>query len=141
MGMSGDDRGEAPISAEQRVYAQWLDWGTKAGLALLTATFALYVLRIVDPHIPLENLPQFWTLPVDRYLAATGLPSGWGWIAHIHRGDMLNFVGVAILASITVICFVRLAYGYLRAGDRLFAALAIAEICVLALAAIGVAGH
>lgn len=132
---------DARIPAEQLVYARWLDWGTKLGLALLILTFALYVLRIVEPHIPLESLPQYWTLPVDQYLAATGLPSGWGWIAHVHRGDMLNFAGVAILASITLICFVRLACGYLRTGDLLFAALAIAEICVLALAAIGVAGH
>ena len=141
MSRQGTPPGTHEVSAEQRVYAHWLDLGTKAGLAVLVIAFALYVLRVLPPHIPLEDLPRYWVLPVDRYLVATGLPSGWGWIGHVHKGDLLNFAAVALLAGVTLVCFVRLLFSYLRAGDRVYAALVVAEICVLTLAALGVAGH
>ena len=61
------------VSDEQLRYAAWLDVGTKVGLVLLVATFALYATGIVPPHIPLSDLPAFWVLPVNEYLAAAAL--------------------------------------------------------------------
>ena len=126
---------------EQLVYARWLDLGTRAGLLLLLASFVLYMLGVFPPHIPLDDLPRFWRLPVDQYLSQAALPSGWGWVTHLRKGDMLNFAGIAALALVTPLCFLRLLAEYLRRGDRMFAALVAVEICVLVLAAAGLASH
>ncbi|MSP95783.1 MAG: hypothetical protein EXR29_00880 [Betaproteobacteria bacterium] len=131
------------IPQEHLVYAAWLDVGTKIGLGLLIATFALYVSGILPSHIAFSQLPHLWTLPVDRYLAASALPSGWGWLALLGRGDMLNFAGIVFLSLVTLGCYLRLAVLLVRRGDVVFCLIALAEIGVLALAASGLVsgGH
>ena len=42
---------------EQVRYAGVLEKGMYVGLACLLVTFALYVFGIMDPYIPLEELP------------------------------------------------------------------------------------
>ncbi|NTU42879.1 MAG: hypothetical protein HGA78_07460, partial [Nitrospirales bacterium] len=68
---------EIKVTEEQISYAKILDLGMKAGLALLVVTFILYVSGIMTPHIPVEELPNYWGLSVKKYLEATGLHSGW----------------------------------------------------------------
>lgn len=121
---------------EQRVYARWLDWGTRASFAVLIVSFLAYVLGLVEPLVPLGELPRLWTLPVDRYLAATGAPQGWGWLRLLDKGDYLNYVGVAMLGLTSVVCYARLVPLLLR-GQPLHAWLAVAQIVVLLAAASG----
>ncbi len=128
------------VSEEQLRYADWLDAGIKIGLVLLLATFAVYAAGVLPPHIPFSELPRVWVLPVDRYLAATGLPSGWGWIPLIGSSDMLNFIGIAFLSLVTIGCYMRLAVTLVRRGDTACALIVLAEICVLTLAASGLVG-
>jgi len=139
MGLNNTE--EPKVSAAQAVYARWLDIGTRIGFASLILSFSLYLLRFVDPWVPLAELPRYWTLPVDRYLAATGIPSGWGWVSLVLKGDILNFVGIAVLALVTVACFARVSLVFMSSRDFKFTALAVIQIVVLALAAIGIAGH
>lgn len=131
------------VSEEQLRYADWLDAGTKTGLVLLVASFALYASGLVPPHIPVSELPALWVLPVKDYLAATGLPAGWGWIGMVGSSDMMNFLGIAFLSLVTLGCYARLAVTYVRRGDKACAMIVLAEICVLALAASGMisGGH
>lgn len=129
-----------PVPEEQLRYADWLDAGTKIGLALLVATFAVYASGLVPPQIPLSELPRFWALPVNRYLASAGLPSGWGWLKLAGRADMMNFIGIAFLSMVTIACYARLAVTLLRRGDTACALIVLAEIGVLAIAASGLAG-
>ena len=75
MSRQGTPPGTHEVSAEQRVYAHWLDLGTKAGLAVLVIAFALYVLRVLPPHIPLEDLPRYWVLPVERFASFPAAPT------------------------------------------------------------------
>lgn len=128
------------VSDEQLRYAAWLDAGTKVGLALLVAFFAVYATGLVAPNVPLSDLPALWALPVKEYLAAAGLPSGWGWLRLLGKSDMMNFLGIAFLSLVTVGCYARLAVTYVRRGDGWCAAIVLAEICVLALAASGLVG-
>ena len=130
---SGGER----VPPEQLTYAVWLNAGTRTGLALLVVTFAVYVSGALPPQIDFADLPRLWSLPVDRYLAAAGLPSGWGWVAFLGHGDMLNFVGIAFLALVTFGCYLRLALALLQRSDFVFAFIALAEIAVLALAVSG----
>jgi hypothetical protein len=123
---------------EQNLYARWLDAGTRAGFVALIVTFLIYVLGLMDPHVPPQELARHWGLPVDRYLEATGAPTGWGWLKFLGKGDYLNFVGIAALASVTVFCYARI----IPVLPRVQAVLAALQIVVLLLAASGlVSGH
>jgi hypothetical protein len=129
---------ERPVLAEEQlVYAQWLDGGMKAGLLLLVATFALYVAGAVSPHVPVTDLPRYWSLPVKQYLAATGIEAGWGWLLMLGKGDFLNFVGIAFLSAVTIGCYLVVTPVFFRKKDRVYGWLAIVEVLVLTLAASG----
>ncbi len=128
---------------EQLRYARWLEAGTRVGLAALVLIFLAYGLGLSEPHVPHSRLPEVWNLPVSQFLVATGLPSGWGWVAHAHRGDIANLVGIGLLTGASLLALLALLPLYLRRGDRVYAALCLAEAAVLLLAASGVltAGH
>jgi len=127
-------------SPEQELYARWLDVGTKAGFAALIVTFLVHAFELLPPGIALEHLPRYWHLPVDEFIALTGAPTGWTWIARLGEGDLLNFVGVAILGAVTILCYARVLPVFLRRGERVFAAICVAEIIVLVTAAAGIFG-
>jgi hypothetical protein len=131
------------VPDEQIIYARWLGWGTRLGLAVLIGSFLAYAFALIEPFVPVEALPQLWSLPVDRYLALSGAPSGWGWISLLHKGDYANFPGIAGLALITLVCYARLVPTLWRSSERLQAGLAIAQVFVLLAAASGLfaGGH
>jgi hypothetical protein len=120
-----------PLPVEEQVYARWLDWGTRIGLAALVAGFFAYALGIVEPLVPLERLPELWSLPVERYVALTGAPTGWAWLGQIGKGEPLCLLGIALLSLVTLVCYLRLVVTLVRAGARLQAGMAIAQVVVL----------
>ena len=125
------------------IYARWLDWATRVALGVLGASFTLYVLGILEPLVPVAELARIWTHPVDRFVAATGAPTGWAWLGHLGRGDYLNLAGLALVGFITVLCYARIVPVAFRSGERLYAALALLQIIVLLAAASGLyaSGH
>jgi len=128
---------------EQSIYARWLDWGTRISLAVLVAAFLAYVLGVTPAALPLTEVPRYWGLPLERYLALSGAPSGWGWLGMLDKGDYQSMVGVALLGLVTVLCYLRLLPALLARGERLQAAIVVAQVMVLLLAASGVlaGGH
>jgi len=120
--------------SEQQAYARWLDWGTRIALALLVGSFLLYAFAIVDPHLPHAELPKLWAFPVDHFVAASGAPTGWGWLQLLHKSDYLIFVAVAMLCLITVVCYARIIP--LIKDEPWRAAIALAQIVVLLAAAL-----
>ena len=128
---------------EQLIYAAALDVGMKAGLALLVATFAVYVSGLLAPHVPIDELSGYWGLPVDEYLAAADVPTGWNWLALALTGDYLNFVSIAFLAGVTIVCYARILMYPLKNRDYAFAGIIVVQIVVLLLVASGVlaVGH
>lgn len=132
---------EAPLLAEEQLsYARWLDGGMKVGLLVLIVTFALYVSGAVSPHVPLTELPAYWSLPVKQYLAATGIQTGWTWLGMLGTGDFLNFLGIAFLSGVTIVCYLAIAPIFFRRKDVVYGWLTLAEVVVLALAASGLLG-
>lgn len=123
---------------EQITYANILDWGMRIGLLLLVATFVIYLTATLKPHIPRDEVSNYWGMSVHEYLQATGVQPGWSWIAMVNKGDFLNFVGIALLAGVTVICYVRITPILFRNNDRVYGILAIIEVLVLVLAASGI---
>lgn len=122
----------------QATYARWLDRATRVGFAVSLGAFLLYVAGIVEPFVPLERLPQLWTLPAARFAEATGAPGGWGWLALLGRADYLNLAAVALFALVTLACYVRIVPLLFQSGERLQGAIALAQVVVLAAAAAGV---
>lgn len=127
----------AGVAEEQLAYANLLDIGMKVGFLSLLATFAAYLAGVFAPHVPVSDLPRYWAMPVKAYLAATGVRPGWGWIHMLDRGDFLTFVGIALLSGVTIICYVAIIPIFLRKGNRLYGALSLVEVLVLAMAASG----
>ncbi len=77
-------------------------------------------------------------MPVNKYLAATHIHTGWSWLDMLGKGDFLNFVGIAFLAGVTIVCNLRIIPILLKKKDIVYAILAILEVLVLTLAASGI---
>jgi hypothetical protein len=122
---------------EQLAYAKLLDIGMKFGLLILVVTFIVYLTGILAPHVPVNDLPNYWKMPVHKYLVATGIHPGWAWLGMLGKGDFLNFIGIAFLAGVTIICYLRVIPILLKKNDSTYAILAAIEVLVLALAASG----
>lgn len=127
----------API--EQAVTARWIEIGVRLGFVVLAVTFALYVLGIVEPLVSPRELVRLWQLPVDRYVAATGAPTGSGWVRFLIKGDYLNLLGVGVFALVALACYARMVPIFLRQGRRTQALFAALQVLVLLAAAVGVA--
>jgi hypothetical protein len=121
-------------------YAAWLDALTRIAFVLSMASFAVYVTGALPPWVPAADLPGLWHLPLEEYLARTSAPTGWAWLGYIARGDYLNYLGLSLFACVTVVCHLAILVPLLRRGERLMAALVVAQVLVLAVAASGVAG-
>jgi|SRR5690242_19343903 hypothetical protein len=128
----------API--EQEITARWIEIGVRFGFVVLVVTFALYVLGFVEPLVSPPDLVRLWQLPVDRYVAATGAPTGSGWLRLLIKGDYLNLLGVAVFALVALACYARMVPIFLRQGRRTQAIFAALQVLVLLAAAVGVVG-
>jgi len=127
-------------SPEQLLYANILNKGMLAGLLVLLITFALYVFGLVTPYVPLDQLANYWGLGVEDYLHQLDIPAGWAWVGLLGYSDFLNFVGIAFLAGVSIICYIAIIPTLIRSGDTIFIVLAILEVVVLTAAATGVFG-
>ena len=137
--------------SEQLVYAKVLEIGMYIGLVILFITFALYVSGTLAPAVPLDEISNYWSQGVhgyletvnDEYLHLEHPPTGWAWVGMLNKGDFLNFVGIAILAGVSILCYLAIVPTLLRKKDHAYLAMAILEVLVLTLAASGIltVGH
>ena len=130
--------GKLRATEEQLAYAKLLDFGMKLGLLALIITFIVYLSGILSPYIPVNDLPRYWGMSVHKYLEATGIHPGWTWIGMLGKGDFLNFIGIAFLAGVTILCYLRIIPILFRKNDTVYGILAIVEVLVLVLAASGI---
>ena len=126
------------MNKDSALFARWLGIGTLLGFAALVASFAVYVTGVVPASVPPAELPRYWGLPVGDYLAATHAPTGWSWATRLSQSDVLNFLGLAILAGTPIAAYLRLAIHFTSTRERLALAICVAELVVLGSAAIGV---
>ena len=128
---------------EQILYAKILEKGMYIGLLILLITYALYVFGIMDPYIPLDKISSYWSMNVHDYLEHTQIKAGWAWLGMLKYGDFINFIGVAILAGVTIICYAAIVPTLLKNKDTVYAILAVIEVIILSAAASGIlaVGH
>lgn len=129
---------DLPVSVEQRRYAKLLSWGSHSGLAILVVSFVAYMFGWIPAHVPLEQLPQYWSLPSHEYIQQTGSPVGWGWVAKIAEGDYASLLGIAWLSGASLVCLLAVIPVYARRGDKVFVWLCVAALAVQLLAASGI---
>ncbi|MDH4029186.1 MAG: hypothetical protein OEU95_10185 [Nitrospirota bacterium] len=123
---------------EQLLYADILNKGMLVGLVGLIVTFIIYGAGILKPLIPLDQIQNYWVLPVKDYLALSGIHTGWAWLGNVGYGDMLTFLPIAFLSLLTIICYLAIIPGLIRKKDTAYVVLAVLEVLVLVLAASGV---
>ncbi|MDO9288609.1 MAG: hypothetical protein Q7T83_07450 [Thermodesulfovibrionales bacterium] len=139
-----EDRKKA--SEEQLAYAGVLNIGMWIGLALLVVTFILYISGVLPSYVPIEKLseiPQgsnvpYWGMRAHEFNQAFNVPTGWGWTSLVAKGDYLNFVGIAMLGGLSILCYLVILPILIRKKDTAYVAIAILEVLVLALAASGI---
>lgn len=127
-------------SPEQLLYAKFLEIGMYIGLAILFITFALYVFGVMKPYIPKAEISQYWTMNVHDYLEHAKIEAGWAWMGMMKYSDFINFLGIAILAGVTILCYLSIVPLLWKSDDKVYAVLAILEVLVLSLAASGLLG-
>lgn len=134
------NRPDTNAPAEQITYANILFYGCWAGLALMILTYIVYVTGILDPYVSMELVTKFWSQPVGEYLTQNNVPTGWGWATLLGKGDFLNFLGIALLGGLTIICYIPVTLAYLKKKDMAYAVISILEVLVLCFAASGIVG-
>ena len=138
------NKNDIQASPAQLRYADTLFYGSLIGFVIMLITYVLYVTGILTPQIPLDDLPRLWTGSAADYRAAGSIPQGWGWLALIGKGDICNFVGIIILAGLTIdhelhwLHLAQLALSLARRKQWLLCVIAILEVLVLVLAASGI---
>ncbi|MBI4690120.1 MAG: hypothetical protein HY754_07620 [Nitrospirae bacterium] len=139
-----EDRNKA--SEEQLAYAGVLSIGMWIGLALLIVTFIAYVSGLLPSYVPIEKLsevPQgstvpYWGMRAHEFNETFNVPTGWGWVSIIGKGDYLNFVGIAMLGGLSILCYLVILPILIRKKDTSYVVIAILEVAVLVLAASGI---
>ena len=154
--------------AGESVYDRPFQWGSKRtgpDLARVGGRYSddWHVIHLMNPRdvVPESNMPGFpWLAEatVDgeliqkkmKVLQTLGDPysdaeieAGWGWVTMLGHGDFINFIGIVILAGVTVVCYLAIVPVLLASGDGVYAALALLEVVVLVIAASGLiaVGH
>lgn len=139
------ERPEVKLEAgpEQVRYASILEKGMYFGLLILLITFAIYAFGIMKPYIPLDKVSSCWNTNVRDYLHNANIEAGWSWLGMLRYGDFINFIGIAILAGVTIICYLGIIPILLKSNDKVYAVLAFLEVLILSLAASGIlrVGH
>ncbi|MFH2011969.1 MAG: DUF1634 domain-containing protein [Pseudomonadota bacterium] len=130
-------------SPEQILYAKVLRKGMYLGLAILFITFAIYASGIMESYIPKDKIYRYWTMNVHDYLYSANIKDGWGWLGMLKYGEFTNFIGIVILAGVTIICYISIIPALWKNNDKLYAIIALLEVIILSLAASGIlaVGH
>lgn len=125
---------------EQIGYANILFFGAWGGIIIMAVSYLLYVTGIIEPHIDINLVIQNWDKGVHDFMHITHSPDGWSWFGLLGKGDYLTFIGVALLAALTIFCYLFLVVGFARTRDWIYCTICVLEICVLSLAASGIFG-
>ena len=132
-------------SEETVLYANVLEKGMYFGLILMFFTFFLYIFGLLEPVIPLNRIDSYWNQPVLDYLVQVNreflgweeLPISWSWVKLIFYGDFLNFLPIALLSGVTILCYLIIVPGMFQRKDYGMALIALSETLILSLAASG----
>lgn len=128
---------EADTQADpQHIYARWLQAGSRFAFAFGLVALVVYFSGAMRAFVPLERLPELWTLPAEELLREAHAPGGWAWVDYLGYGDYLNVLAIALFSLLSLVCVARVVPAFLRGGEHLQSLLAVLQVLVLAAAAL-----
>ena len=122
---------------ENRVYSRILTVSCSVGGFLMAVSFLIYVCGLIEPHVPLSDLPSLWTLPSKELGRITGITAGWEWLSYLPRSDILCFLGLIMIASATGVAYFSMLFMYLWKRNFLYAGIILLELLILTMVAAG----
>ena len=120
---------------EQRLYANILFYLNLIGLFILLTGFTLYLTGVITPIVPLEELPWFWSLSLNEYMEKSNMPTGWQQISNIGYGDITPMLGIAVLASVTFMCYFMMLFQFIKRVVKTYALIVSIELLLILLSA------
>ena len=120
---------------EQHIYAKIIYHISNLGLLVLIMGFILYIFGVLNPLVPLNELPQYWSLSLTQFLEKSGAPTGWQWTSMLGYGDVVPLLGVTILASVSLFCFLFLLFSFLQRGAIVLVFIAAMELFFILISA------
>ncbi|MEM0088169.1 MAG: hypothetical protein QXM23_02240 [Archaeoglobaceae archaeon] len=125
------------VPKEQIVYGKILSCGSIISIIAIAISFVVYVSGVAPHYVEFENLLELWGKSHHVFVEETKIPIGWGWIELIGYSDYLNLLLLAILAFLTIICYIAILPVFITKRDWIYTTIALIEIIVLLLAASG----
>ncbi|MBN1929074.1 MAG: DUF1634 domain-containing protein [Chlorobiaceae bacterium] len=125
----------------QLLYARTLDLLSHAVIVSMAAGYALYLTGLLPLSIPIETVAANWHLSAADMQAVLRQPSGWNFLdtpGGVLHGDVVSYMSVILLALATLICLAVAVVIYFSEKNRLFFAIALGQLLVLAVAASGI---
>ena len=127
---------EHPVRARY-VYAMTLRLMVPAAFSLVALAFLMYVTGVLEPLVPLAEVPDLWKLGAGEVLEKAGLAPGWGWATQWRMADTLCLLCLAVLAAATPVACFAVAVQYARRREWWLAATAAVQALILGLAMSG----
>ena len=125
---------------EAQRYAALLRFGVRLALLTLPLAFLVYAIELPPPHVPIHELPRYWSLPSAEYVRQAGMPRGWDWAARLAQGDVLTILPAVLLCSLSVACLLAIWPMYFRKRDWPFVLIVFLLLAVLLISALPAAG-
>jgi hypothetical protein len=133
------DVGERDAWLQER-YARLVDLLTRIAFLVSAGAFVLYLAGVPMPLMAPDDLPQLWALPLEEYLALSGAPTGWAWLALLGHADYVCLAGLALFPCVILLCNAAVLGALMQRRERLMAVLVAAQVAVLAIAASNLLG-
>ncbi|MFN3383699.1 MAG: hypothetical protein ACK401_02240 [Archaeoglobaceae archaeon] len=125
------------VPKEQVVYGKILYYGSIISIVAITAAFIAYVSGIMPHYVDFEKMAELWGKSHHVFVEEAKVPIGWGWVELINYADYLNLLLLAILAFLTIICYIAILPVFATKKDWIYATITLIEIIVLLFAASG----
>lgn len=133
--MNNSNQKEA--AAVENAYAIALEWVSTIGIIACLSAYVLYVFHLLPLSVSLETISGNWHISSNEAAAKGIVLTGWQWIAHLPKADILSLASIAILTMTPVICLAVAHTGFLKREDYAYTIISILQIVVLLVAVSG----
>jgi hypothetical protein len=119
-------------------YASALEWGSRLGLVLAISAFMIYLLGILPSHVGMAEIEHYWGLPLDEFVAATGIPTGPGsWITMMGTGYGLATSWAVLFSLVALFAYAAIAIPTILDRDYIYALFIVLELALMCAAMAG----
>ncbi len=117
----------------EKSFAKVLRLSLNLAITLLLLTFILYLLKILKPYIPFNKLRESWHLSYGEFSRLFNYPKGFNWLKYLKYGDIINFLGIYLLALTPPLSYFFLLFKALKEGEKLFSLLVLLQLLIFIL--------